>query len=334
MSWLGSYVERFEREFAQFTNSTYAVATCNGTAALHLALLAAGVRPGDKVLVPAITYVATANAVAYCGGIPVFCDVDEKTWCMDVMDAARLLKSIPKIKAMIPVHLYGVVADMRALGQLAKQYNCFLLEDAAEAHGACWEGNRVGGVSDLGVFSFYANKLVASGEGGMVVTDSLGAAEAMRLYRGQGVSSGNRYYHSVIGYNYRITNIQAAIALAQLETLAPRLAAHRRIADRYREALKGFGMQAETPNTQRVDWLFTVLVPEGVSRDRVAESMLAAGVETRPVFTPLTQLPMYSQPTPPVAQILGTKGLCLPTHAGLSDEDVETVISAFLEAVQ
>lgn len=334
LSSVGCYVSRFEAEFAKFTDSNYAVACCNGTAALHLAILSTGIRPGDKVLLPALTYVATANAVRYCGGIPIFCDVDPKTWCIDPNDVIRHLKAGVKATIILPVHLYGVVCDMTALGRIAKAYGCFLIEDAAEAHGAEWEGHRVGGVSDLGVFSFYGNKLVSSGEGGMVVTDSVGANEVMRLHRGQGVSAGNRYYHSVIGYNYRLTNIQAAIALGQLETLGQRLVAHKRIGDYYRARLSEFETQDTYENTTRVDWLFALLVPEGVDRDRVAERMKEKGIETRPVFIPMTQLPMYMAPTPENAQRIASRGLCLPTHAGLSEEDLESVVSGFQEAVQ
>ena len=211
----GKYVELFEAEFAKFCGVRHAVSCCNGTAALHLALAALGVGPGDEVIVPTLTFVATANAVTYCGARPVFADSEAETWNLDPAHVAS--KITPRTKGIVAVHLYGNPAEMDALRALAHRHGLFLLEDAAEAHGALYRDAHAGSLGDIAAFSFYGNKIIATGEGGMVTTDDDALAARVRLLRGQGMDAERRYWFPVVGYNYRMMNLPAAIGLAQLE---------------------------------------------------------------------------------------------------------------------
>src|SRR5581483_381212 len=207
VSSLGRYVIEFERRFAEFCETREAVSTCNGTAALHLALASLGIGPGDEVVVPALTFVASASAVVYTGARPVFADVDESTWCVSAETIARALS--PRTRAIIVVHLFGQPADMDPILALGARRRIRVIEDAAEAHGALYRGRKVGGIGDVGVFSFYGNKIVTTGEGGMLVTGDRTLAERARFLRDHAMSPSRRYYHPEIGYNYRLTNLQA-----------------------------------------------------------------------------------------------------------------------------
>jgi perosamine synthetase len=327
LSSVGSYVQRLEAAFAEFCGTKYAIACSSGTAALHLAMLALGLKRGDRVIVPALTYVATANAVSYCGAQPVFCDVNRDTWCLDTSDVLRALTRDRDhdIVGIIPVHLYGTPCDMAYFRGMAEHYRVWLVEDAAEAHGARLNGQRLGSLGDLGVFSFYGNKIIACGEGGMVTTNDPHLNELVRLYRGQGVEARGHYNHKVIGYNYRLTNIQAAIALGQLEMYEEHAKARRQIADWYDSYLPAEYKQQKHVDRDRADWLVTVLVPSDLAE--VVEVMTQAGIETRPVFIPLTQLAMYKQQTPPNTAEIAARGLSLPTWVGMTEADVQFVTS-------
>lgn len=329
---MGPFVEKLERAWEQAVPGPHALACCNGTAALHLALLAAGCGPGDLVLVPSYTYVATGNAVAYCGARPVFCDVDAKTWTMD-LDSARaaLERWGAAVRGIVAVHLYAAVADMPALRALAGEFGCWLVEDAAEAMGAGWAGVPAGAWGDTAAFSLYGNKTLTCGEGGMVTCWSARARDTVRLYRGQGQHPQRRYWHEVTGYNYRMTDLQAAVALAQVERLSTHHAPQRvRVAEWYRRmlALSEFRLQ-QVPAAQRplAPWMVAALVPGAMDRDGVAGTLEALGIETRPGFTPLHRLPMWQVPRErlPVSEMLGDRVLCLPTHAALHERDVARV---------
>ena len=215
ISSIGRFITEFERGFARFCGVEHAIAVSNGTNALHLALVALGVTSGDEVIVPSLTYVATANAVTYCGAKPVLVDCDPRT--LNIDPAAIAGKITAHTKGIIPVHLYGHPADMDPIISVAREHGLFVLEDAAEAHGAEYKGRRVGGLGNCAAFSFFGNKIMTTGEGGMVTTNDSALAAKLRLYRGQGLDPGRRYWHPVIGYNYRMTNIAAALGLAQLE---------------------------------------------------------------------------------------------------------------------
>ncbi len=328
----GKYVELFEAEFAKFCGVRHAISCCNGTAALHLSLAALGVGPGDEVIVPTLTFVATANAVTYCGARPVFVDSEPETWNLDPAQVAS--KITPRTKGIIAVHLYGNPVDVDALRELASRHGLFLLEDAAEAHGALHGGRHAGSLGDVAAFSFYGNKIIATGEGGMVTTDDDALAARVRLLRGQGMDPERRYWFPVIGYNYRMMNIPAAIGLAQLERAGWHTTRRREVAAAYRRLLggvQGLGWQAERERTRHAYWMFTVILGDGGAdeRDRLMARLYDEGVETRPVFYPVHSLPPYREASRgeefPVAERLARRGLSLPTWAGLSGDDLDHV---------
>ncbi|MDT7808841.1 MAG: perosamine synthetase [Acidobacteriota bacterium] len=332
ISSVGKYVELFESEFAKFCGVRHAVSCCNGTAALHLALVALGVGPGDEVIVPTLTFVATANAVTYCGARPVFVDSEPETWNLDPAQVAS--KITPRTKGIIAVHLYGHPADMNALRVLASKHGLFLLEDAAEAHGALHDERRAGSLGDIAAFSFYANKIIATGEGGMVVTDDDALASRVRLLRGQGMDAERRYWFPEVGYNYRMMNLPAAIGLAQLECAGWHTARRREVADRYKQLLgdvRALGWQVERVWARHAYWMFTVLLDDVTAdeRDHVMARLHKEGIETRPVFYPVHSLPPYREAARgeefAVAESLARRGVSLPTWAGLGNDDLEYV---------
>ncbi|HHY55465.1 MAG TPA: DegT/DnrJ/EryC1/StrS family aminotransferase, partial [Chloroflexi bacterium] len=235
ISSLGAYVTRFEEAFARFCGVRHAISVSNGTVAIHLALHALGIGPGDEVIVPSLTFVATANAVHYTGATPVFADVDPVTWCLDPADVRRRLTS--RTRAVIPVHLYGHPAPMPDLQALAAEHDLLVIEDAAEAHGAAIVGRRVGGWGRIGAFSFYANKIITTGEGGMLTTDDDALAARCRMLRDHAMPPQRRYWHDEVGFNYRMTNLQAAVGVAQMERIDSFIRRKREIAARYREEL-------------------------------------------------------------------------------------------------
>ncbi|MBA3357180.1 MAG: DegT/DnrJ/EryC1/StrS family aminotransferase [Pyrinomonadaceae bacterium] len=343
-SWIsscGKYVEKFERAFADYCGVGHAVSCSSGTAALHVALLALGVGTGDEVILPTLTFVATANAVTYCGARPRFVDIEPDTWTID--PALIEAKITARTKAILPVHLYGYVANMDAVTELAGRHNLFVVEDAAEAHGAEFRGRRVGSLSDVAAFSFYGNKIISSGEGGMVVTDSEELGRYAAQLRGQGMDLNQRYWFPIIGYNYRMPNLTAAVGLAQLELIDWHLNRRREIASWYRDILRdvpGIGWQSAKDGRKNVDWLFTIILDEPirVSRDDVIARLSERGVETRPVFYPMHVLPPYREMGQedglfPVAERVARSGLSLPTWAGLQRKDVIYVCDALRECI-
>jgi len=325
----GKYVELFERGFAQFCGVRHAVSCCNGTAALHLALLALGVSAGDEVIVPTLTFVATANAVTYCGAQPVFVDSEPRTWNLN--PAALEERITPHTRGIIAVHLYGHPANMDEVRAIASRHNLFVIEDAAEAHGATYKNRRTGSLGDIATFSFYGNKIISTGEGGMVLTNDDDLASRVRLFRGQGMDAERRYWFPVVGYNYRLANVAAAIGLAQLEQIGWHLARRREVASWYKEELDDVPtvkLQAEEGNVQHAYWMFSVMLDERLplTRDEVIGQLACRGIETRPVFYPVSALPPYSGATEqdrfPIAERIARNGISLPTWAGLTREDV------------
>ncbi len=334
----GRFIATFEAGFAEFCGVNHAIATNNGTSALHLCLLGLGIGPGDEVIVPTLTYIATANVVRYCGATPVLADCEPMAMTIDVEDVRR--KITPRTKAVIPVHLYGHAADMVELNKLAEQHGIAVVEDAAEAHGAEVAGRRVGSLGICNAFSFFGNKILTTGEGGAVTTNDDELASRMRIYRGQGMDPNRRYWFPVVGYNYRMTNIAAAIGLAQLEDIEHKIATRQQIRDRYNTRLAECPTVTppkEPPWSTSVNWLYTVLldVPTAEDRDRVAEQLAEVGIETRPVFYPLHQMPSYFEPEGvyPVADSCAQRGLSLPTHAQLDDDDINWICQQLVAAV-
>ncbi|WP_029138211.1 DegT/DnrJ/EryC1/StrS family aminotransferase [Nakamurella lactea] len=326
----GRFVKDFEAAFAAFCGADHAVVTNNGTTALHLALAALGVGPGDEVIVPTLTYIASANAVTYCGATPVFADSEPIGMTLDPADVQR--KITPRTKAVMPVHLYGNVADMDSINAIAAEAEIAVVEDAAEAHGARGRAGAVGTLGDCASFSFFGNKIITTGEGGAVTTNDAALADRLRLLRGQGMDPQRRYWFPVVGYNYRMTNIAAAIGLAQLEDIDRKIARRRELAAAYDRLLAdqpGIRIPVAPPWSESVNWLYTVHldVDSDGQRDRVIAAMAADRIETRPVFYPMHQMPPYSEPEAnyPVADRLAATGISLPTHTQLRDTDIERI---------
>ncbi len=332
LSSLGPYVQRFEEAFRAVCKTRFAIAVSSGTAALHLALLAAGVGPEDEVIVPALTFVATANAVSYTGARAVFADVDPQTWTLDPEDVERRLTR--RTRALVPVHLYGHPADMDPLLGIARDRGLVVIEDAAEAHGARYKGRPVGGIGDAGCFSFYGNKIISTGEGGMLVSNDAKVAETAALLRDHAADRDARYFHRVIGFNYRLSNLQAAVGCAQLDDLEAILERKREIAREYASRLAGVAgvsLPAEAPWAESVYWMYSVLIEDrfGLTRDAVMDALRARGIETRPFFVPLHRLPPYESGEPrPVAEEIARGGVNLPSGPTLTDADIERVCGA------
>jgi perosamine synthetase len=337
-SWIsstGEFVDRFEREFSGLCGTRAAVSVVNGTAALHLAVLALGLRPGDEVLVPSLTYVATANAVRYAGGEPIFVDVDPETWCLDPTLLERLITS--RTKGIIAVHLYGHPADMDAINRIGAAHGLWVVEDAAEAHLARYQGRAVGSLATMATFSFYGNKMLTCGEGGAVTLDDPRLEQRVRMLRGQGMDPHRRYYFPITGYNYRLTNVACAILCAQLERREDILSRRRRIFAAYRERLShvpGIGFQPVAAWAEPAPWLFCITVDEdeyGLTRERLMDLLETEGIETRPFFIPLHHQPPYAEQSRhrgerlPVTDRLSATGINLPTYTALREEEVDHI---------
>ena len=325
----GKYIDLFESAFAKFCGAKYGISCCNGTAALHLALLAFDVGPGDEVIVPTLTFVATANAVAHCGAKSVFVDSEPETWNIDVSKIEE--KITKKTKGIIVVHLYGHPADMDPVLEIAQRHKLFIIEDTAEAHGAEYKGRPVGSIGDIGTFSFYGNKIITTGEGGMIVTNSENLARKAKLLRGQGMDSNKRYWFPILGYNYRMTNIAAAIGLAQLEKIDWQIERRRENAKLYKKFLEkslNVSVQPEKEWAKNVYWMTSILLGNNCSlkRDELIARLYEAGIETRPVFYPMHTLPIYGNYNKkekfPVSEKLARNGLNLPSSSTLTDKDI------------
>jgi len=335
ISSIGVFIERFERAIAEVTGVRHAVAVCNGTVALHLALHCLDVGPGDEVIVPIFTYIASVNTIAQTGACPVFADSLPGDWMLDPDDVARRIT--PRTKAILPVHLYGATCDMHVLQALADRHEIALLEDCAEALGTTISGRHVGRWSRAATFSFFGNKTVTTGEGGMVITDDDALAQRLRQVKGQGQSFTRRYWHEVLGFNYRMNNIAAAIGTAQMERIAPILARKREIMAQYAAQLAALPVEFQRPRAEvnSSGWLVSLLVPEGVDRDQVMQHMAGVGVETRPVFFCAHHMPMYaSSERFPVAENIATRGISLPSYPTLSEHDINRVTDALAAALQ
>ena len=344
VSSVGSFVDRFEREVAAYTGAAYAVATTNGTVALHVALQAVGVQADDEVLVPDLTFIAPVNAVRYCGAHPVFIDADPSTWQMSVeqveaflttecrIDGERCVnrRSGRRVAAILPVHLLGSACRVDQLVELARSHQVRVIEDAAEGIGVRLHGRHVGTFGELGVLSFNGNKLITCGGGGMIVTRDAQAARRLRYLTTQAKDDELEYIHHEIGYNYRLTSLQAALGLAQLERLDEFVARKRAIAQRYNDALRDLPGIESMPSSDEIDatwWLYTILLPEGTTvarRQAVLRELHESGVGARPLWHPIHDLPPYrDSQTMPIrcATDLYARAISLPSSVGLSQDD-------------
>jgi perosamine synthetase len=330
----GEFLARFEENFAHWVGARYALGASSGTTALHLALLALGLKSGDEVIVPALTYVATANAVAYTGARPVFADCNAASWTLEPRDVEHCITK--RTKGIVAVHLYGRPAPMGRILSIAERHGLWVVEDAAEAPGAKVFGQPVGSMGTIGCFSFFGNKILTTGEGGMAVTNDERLVQLMFRFRGQGVSPTVTYWHDLIGYNYRMTNLAAAIGLAQLERIEEISAKKERLARWYRERLSDVeGIELAVPMewAEEVCWMYSVLVSR---RDEVRAQLAEAGIETRPFFFPIYKMPIYFEPTLhlPVTEDLSARGINLPSSTRLTEAEVDHICSTLARIVQ
>jgi len=335
----GKYVQQFEEEVKSYTGSKYALAVSNGTVALHLALVSLGIGPGDEVIVPDITFGATLNAVVLAGATPVIIDVEEKTWNMSV----ELLRNVitDKTKAIMPVHIYGVPCNMPAIMELAKSHNLLVVEDCAEALGSSINGKHVGTFGDIGTFSFFGNKVITCGEGGAIIFNDEEAYEKAKVLRDHGMTPGKRYWHDVVGFNYRLTNLQAAVGCAQFEQLANFREKRKNIFSWYNEYLLSSGyfeVQELTDGYEPSYWLFTAKLKKNslIERDDLIDKLSKVGVDTRPVFYPMSQMPpfvKYDKLLIGSSINISAEGISLPTSVYLTESDIKHISSEIIKSI-
>ncbi|MBI4969666.1 MAG: DegT/DnrJ/EryC1/StrS family aminotransferase [Rhodospirillales bacterium] len=334
----GPYVERLEKGMAERLGSPHALAVSNGTAALHLALLGLGIGPGDEVIVPGFTFVAAVNMVLAVGATPVYADIDPATWLLDPVSAAT--KITPRTKAIIAVHLYGNIADMKGLAKLAQDRGLALIEDAAEACFSTWEGRCAGTIGTVGTLSFHATKTMTTGEGGMVLAADPELAQRMFSIREHGMRARKRYWHDVVGHNFRLTNLQAALGCAQLERIDTIIRERGRVHAAYKRRLADgprFRLQHFESCVDPVLWTFCVQLREQTSadaRDRVLERLTTSGIEVRPGFVAVGEMPIYATLPLPRSLEAARSVIALPTYPDLSDAEIDFICDAFLKALE
>lgn len=323
----GKYVQLFEEAFASYVNVQYATSVSNGTIALHLALISLGIGPDDEVIVPSFTYIASVNAITYTGATPVFVDSLADTWQMDPEDVRRKITN--KTKAILAVHLYGHPCEMDFLVELSNESRLFLIEDCAEAIGSLYKGKHVGGFGDIAIFSFFGNKTITTGEGGMVVTNDKTLYERSVHFKGQGLAKHRQYWHDVIGYNFRMTNICAAIGLAQIEQIERFLTRKREVAELYKTKLKEVDVlfHEEAEDVHHSYWMCSILLKNSEMRENLRNYLEKNGIETRPLFYPVHTMPMYSSRYQrlPIAESLGWRGINLPSFPQLTNEQIDFI---------
>ncbi len=328
----GKFVHQFEQEFEKLHAGMFAVAVSNGTVALQLAMLAMGIGKDDEVIVPDITFAATINTIIHCGATPVMCEVDLETWCIDPAEIKKLINS--RTKAIMPVHLYGQAAQMDEIIKLSNEHNLYVVEDCAEAIGTKWKNENVGTFGDASTFSFFGNKTITTGEGGMVLFKSKKTSERARILRDHGMNPTKKYWHDVIGYNFRLTNVQAAIGVAQIERLDEIVSKKINIGESYSDLLKDHKIAEQTPkrhkDIQNSYWIFSFLLNKKFNREKVMKELLELGVETRPVFYPLHTMPPYKHfmksSSLENSINISKQGLSLPSSPSLSDFNIKYII--------
>jgi len=334
----GRFVDEFEEKFADYCGVRFGITTNSGTTALHLALATMGIKAGDEVIIPSFTMISTANAIAYLDAEPVVVDVEPETWNID---PDRIEEKITeRTRAIIPIHTYGHPADMDRLKEIADRHGLAIVEDAAEAHGAEYKGRRVGSFGEMASFSFYANKIITTGEGGMIVTDNPERAELLQTMRNYGFTQERHFWHKVMGFSYRMTNLQAAIGLGQFERIDGLLEARRSNARLYNDLLMdvpGISTPPESEDVKSVYWMYGILVEEefGISKDQLRQKLADHGIETRSFFIPIHLQPIYSyllSDEYPVSEELGRKGFYLPSASSLKSHQIEFICDVIRNA--
>lgn len=329
VSSLGPYIDRFEAEFAKFCGVKHAIAVSNGTVALHLVLHTYGIGEGDEVIMPNLSFIATANAVLYTGAKPIFCDIDANSLCIDPSDIEHRITA--KTKAIMPVHLYGHPANMNSINAIAQQYGLLVIEDAAEAHGASIGNQKVGSMGDCATFSFYGNKNMTTGEGGMITTNDGELAKRCRYLRDHSMSKEKRYWHTEMGFNYRMTNIQAALGCAQLERIDDLMQERQRIFKLYEDNLVDLGHvklnRTESWATNSY-WLICVEI-DGITekqRDELMVKLKEKNIDSRPYFYPMSLMPyIQTDSDTPVTNRVYKQGINLPSYIDLSSDEINYI---------
>ena len=333
----GKYVRKFEDLFSEYHDKRRSLAVSNGTVALHLALVALGIGEGDEVIVPDLTFAASVNAIIYTGAKPVLVDVEHDTWNIDIAKASKYITN--KTKAIMPVHLYGHPCDMDTICKFALKNNLKIIEDCAEALGSLYKGKPVGIFGDVATFSFYGNKTITTGEGGMIVFKDENIAEFASVMRDHGMDKSRRYWHTFVGYNYRLTNIQAAIGVAQFERLSELVDAKRKIASIYNKCLEQinyFAIPTERNDCFNSYWLYTFLVKDGApfKRDDLIEHLSLCGVESRPVFFPMHEMPPYTNYGDSIylkmSKMVSNQGMSLPSSVILTEMELEHICNSII----
>lgn len=330
----GEFINKFEEQFAKLLNVDHAITVSNGTVALHLALLSLGLGPGDEVIVPAFTFSAPANMVCAVGATPIFADILEDTWCLSPESFKSKISK--RTKAVIPVHLYGNVCEMDEILSIAKENNIYVVEDVAEAAFSKYDNKYAGTLGDIGCFSFQTTKTLTMGEGGAIVTNSSELNDKARLFRNHGMRPKKRYWHEVIGYNFRLTNYQAAMGYAQLLKIEDIISNKKRVYALYKEKLsdiKGVKLQVIHDKIDPVMWAFCLVVDSSVlSANEIAKKLFQNNIETRRGFYCLTDMPIYTDNSKaPVANKISNQLISLPSFATLTEEEIDSICSIFIK---
>ena len=336
----GKYVSQFEGIFEDLHSGMHALAVSNGSVALHLVLVAFGLEKGDEVIVPNITFAASANSVIHAGGIPVFCEIDPVTWCMDPEEAKKLIS--PRTRAIMPVHLYGQPCNFPEFEKLCYENDLFMIEDCAEALGSEWQGRKVGTFGDASTFSFFGNKTVSTGEGGMVLFRDKKVFNQAKILRDHGMSKNKRYWHEVVGFNFRLTNLQAAIGVGQMERFEAIIEKKLSIFKIYQESLCGIPGIAMLPTkveqTLHSNWLFGIVLDEDCDRDLIMNELLSYGVETRPFFYPLHNMDPYknykASASMKNSKRISLNGLSLPSSVNLSENEQSFITKTLVKVIE
>lgn len=329
-SWIsskGDFIPLFEKTFADYLGVKYAASVCNGTTALHVALLSLGIGKNDEVIVPTLSYISCANSIHYTGARPVFVDSLPDTWQINHREIEKKITS--RTKAIMAVHLYGYPCDMKALKSICRKHRLLLIEDCAEAIGSKFNNEYVGTFGDIATFSFYGNKTITTGEGGMIATNNKAFFEKVVRLKGQGLAKGREYWHDIVGYNYRMTNICAAIGLAQFEQLEKFISKKRQVAQWYLEELRNEHVvfHSEKGNVFHTYWMCSILLRDSETMLGLRKFLVNSGVETRPLFHPIHTMPMYKVKNAQykVAEDLSSRGINLPSYPSLTKTDVKFI---------
>ncbi|UCC65041.1 MAG: DegT/DnrJ/EryC1/StrS family aminotransferase [Anaerolineae bacterium] len=339
----GEFIKKFEESWAAYCGMKHGIAVSNGTTALQVAVGCLDLEPGDEVIMPTFTIISCAMAIVTQGGVPVLVDSDPRTWCMDVKQVEA--KITPRTRAIMPVHIYGHPVDMDPLLELADRYDLAIVEDAAEVHGAEYKGRTCGSLGDISTFSFYANKIITTGEGGMVLTNDDDTAEQARRLRNLAFLPERRFFHKQLGYNFRLTNMQAAVGLAQIERIEALVERKRRMGAAYNEQLGDIDvlqLPVEEPWAKNVYWMYGLVLDESTGMDAVefARQLRDRGVMTRPFFLGMHEQPVFHEmglfedESYPVAERMARQGLYLPSGMALTMEQIDTVCQTVRDVLQ